>query len=363
MKRLLAIVFIGLVFGGYGQSKKVLQATIIRMKSDSINQTKRNTEMKNVILENDKDINHLKKSITKLRRDYKLTKDSLNLILSKKNIYFLECTIEEKSEECGFDEDEEIPIYCTETNFTYKLKQISSENLIIIEVVHKLEEDGHAIYEDYNFSYFLKMKNEPKKEVDLDEIFIERAADEILSEINEKFNFIDSWPSCDEGGYPEEVSFWEIDYDFNSFQFNSGLQCEDDTWIFYADYPIEEILDYLVISEHDSVFFQENWIYDKVDVIAEFPGGYDKLNEYFSAKLIYPEMARENAVQGKVYVQFVVEKDGSLSNFQIIKGAHKILNKEAIRFVKGMPKWKPGELSRGGVVRSLYTLPIKFKIN
>ena len=73
-------------------------------------------------------------------------------------------------------------------------------------------------------------------------------------------------------------------------------------------------------------------------------------------------MAKENGIQGRVYIQFVVEKDGSISQINLVKGVHKILDKEALRVVKGMPKWSPGK-QRGKAVSVRFTLPIKFKIN
>ncbi len=73
-------------------------------------------------------------------------------------------------------------------------------------------------------------------------------------------------------------------------------------------------------------------------------------------------MAKENAIQGRVYVQFIVGKDGTIRDINIIKGVHKILDREALRVVKGMPKWSPGK-QRGKAVSVRFTLPIKFKIN
>lgn len=73
----------------------------------------------------------------------------------------------------------------------------------------------------------------------------------------------------------------------------------------------------------------------------------------------YPQIALENGVQGKVFVQFVVEKDGSVSNIKVVRGVDASLDKEAVRVVSVMPKWKPGK-QRGKAVRVAYTLPIAF---
>ena len=72
-------------------------------------------------------------------------------------------------------------------------------------------------------------------------------------------------------------------------------------------------------------------------------------------------MAKENAIQGKVYVQFVVWKDGSIKDVKIVKGIHKTLDKEAFRVVNKMPKWRPGK-QLGKVVNTKFTIPIKFKL-
>jgi len=102
-------------------------------------------------------------------------------------------------------------------------------------------------------------------------------------------------------------------------------------------------------------------IFDVVDEMPEFKGGMEKLYEFLSNNINYPEMARENTIQGRVYVQFVVWKDGSIRDINVIRGVHKILDDEAIRVIKMMPNWKPG-YQRGKPVNSRFTLPIKFKI-
>ena len=76
----------------------------------------------------------------------------------------------------------------------------------------------------------------------------------------------------------------------------------------------------------------------------------------------YPEMAKENGIQGKVFVQFVVWKDGTIKDVRVVKGVHKTLDSEAQRVVKSMPKWTPGR-QRGTAVNARFTLPIKFRIS
>ena len=103
-------------------------------------------------------------------------------------------------------------------------------------------------------------------------------------------------------------------------------------------------------------------IFDVVETAPEFKGGMQKLYDYLGNQIKYPQMAMDNNIQGKVYVQFVVEKDGSINDVKVVKGVHNTLDKEATRVVKDRPAWNPGE-QRGKKVRVRYTLPINFTIN
>ncbi|MBO4645740.1 MAG: energy transducer TonB [Bacteroidales bacterium] len=94
---------------------------------------------------------------------------------------------------------------------------------------------------------------------------------------------------------------------------------------------------------------------------AEFPGGMSALQEFLAANCHYPQKARENGQQGVVLLEFVVEKDGTISNITVLRGVCEALDEEAIRVVKAMPKWKPGE-NNGQPSRSYFQLPITFAI-
>lgn len=96
-----------------------------------------------------------------------------------------------------------------------------------------------------------------------------------------------------------------------------------------------------------------------VEQMPEFPGGPEKMFAYFAKYSRYPEDAKEAGVQGKVYLSFVVEKDGSISNVNVIRGVYPSLDQEAIRVVKTMPKWNPGK-QNGRVCRTAYNLPFAF---
>ncbi len=92
-----------------------------------------------------------------------------------------------------------------------------------------------------------------------------------------------------------------------------------------------------------------------------FPGGTDSLRAYISNSMVYPEQARKEGVEGRVLVQFIIEKDGSVSSPVILKEVHPSLDAEALRIVSGMPKWSPAR-QRGEPVRVKFTVPIKFKL-
>jgi protein TonB len=102
-------------------------------------------------------------------------------------------------------------------------------------------------------------------------------------------------------------------------------------------------------------------IFDVVEENPEFIGGITKLHEYLVKNIKYPEMAKNNDTQGKVFVQFVVWKDGTIKDVKVVKGVHKILDIEAARVVKTMPKWNPGK-QRGKSVNARFILPIKFRL-
>ncbi len=98
-----------------------------------------------------------------------------------------------------------------------------------------------------------------------------------------------------------------------------------------------------------------------VEDMPEFPGGEMALRAFIGNAIKYPVIAQENGIQGKVYVTFVVGKDGSVSNATIARGVDASLDKEALRVVNTLPKWKPGK-QRGKPVNVSYTVPINFQL-
>lgn len=104
---------------------------------------------------------------------------------------------------------------------------------------------------------------------------------------------------------------------------------------------------------------------DEVFMVAEkmpeFPGGMKELLKFLQDNLKYPENAMKNNVQGRVIVQFVVEKDGTLTEFKVARSVDPDLDAEALRVLQTMPKWKPG-MQRGKIVRVKFTVPVSFKL-
>lgn len=106
----------------------------------------------------------------------------------------------------------------------------------------------------------------------------------------------------------------------------------------------------------------EKEIIDFPDVEAQFPGGAASLQKWIANNVNYPQTAIEMNEQGRVYLSFVVEEDGSISNVAIVKGVSSDLDKEAKRLVRSMPKWTPGE-AKGEKARTRCQIPINFTLN
>lgn len=98
-----------------------------------------------------------------------------------------------------------------------------------------------------------------------------------------------------------------------------------------------------------------------VEKMPKFPGGDLALRKYIAQNVKYPNIARENDIQGKVYVRFVVTEKGAVENVQIARGVDPLLDKEAIRVVESLPNWQPGEQG-GKKVKVWYTVPINFQL-
>lgn len=119
-----------------------------------------------------------------------------------------------------------------------------------------------------------------------------------------------------------------------------------------------QITPVVVEEEEDET---ETQIFTVVENDPEFPGGMEALYKYLAQNIKYPQLARDNGITGKVYVTFVVEKDGSIANPKVLRDIGGGCGQEAIRVVKSMPKWTPGK-QRGKAVRVQFNLPVNFSL-
>ena len=128
-----------------------------------------------------------------------------------------------------------------------------------------------------------------------------------------------------------------------------------------AEVDQQEVIEEYVPVEVEEEEVVEQEIFQIVEEMPAYPGGDQKLMEYVAKNIKYPQIARETGIQGRVFVGFVVEPDGSVSNVKVLRGIGGGCDEEAMRVVKSMPRWKPGK-QRGKAVRVSYMLPVNFKL-
>ncbi|PCI93422.1 MAG: energy transducer TonB [Flavobacteriales bacterium] len=102
-------------------------------------------------------------------------------------------------------------------------------------------------------------------------------------------------------------------------------------------------------------------VYTIVERMPEFPGGNKAMFEFLGNNIEYPPKAKAKNIQGKVYVNFTISKDGTIRDVKVLRKAHKLLDAEAVRVIKIMPDWIPG-MQRGEMVSVSYNLPINFSL-
>lgn len=132
-----------------------------------------------------------------------------------------------------------------------------------------------------------------------------------------------------------------------------GAEDVEGTGDIVFDEPVQEVLK--EESDEDVVFMV-------VEQPAEYPGGLEAMMKFIVKNMKYPAQARRMGVEGSVFVSFVVDKEGKISDPQVIKGISTDCDQEALRVIKQMPPWKPGK-QNGKAVKSRFVLPIKFKLS
>ena len=128
----------------------------------------------------------------------------------------------------------------------------------------------------------------------------------------------------------------------------------------------EDQVEWVDLDEYDYVEVEpepeEEEIFMVVEESPEFPGGYEAYLQYLKKNIKYPAICRENNIQGRVIISFVVNKDGKIVDAEVVKGVNPSLDKEALRVISTMPNWKPGK-QRGKPVRVKYSSPVNFRLN
>lgn len=114
-------------------------------------------------------------------------------------------------------------------------------------------------------------------------------------------------------------------------------------------------------NPNEESVYNEVYEIDKVDEKPSFPGGESAMMSYLNSNVKYPDVAQENGVQGRVIVESIIEKDGSMSDVKVIRSVDPSLDREALRVVKAMPKWTPAKL-KGIPVRTKCTTPVVFRL-
>ncbi|MAM05706.1 MAG: energy transducer TonB [Flavobacteriales bacterium] len=132
------------------------------------------------------------------------------------------------------------------------------------------------------------------------------------------------------------------------------VEIEEEIEIEDTESDEEEMIE--IEEEDDDEYFMV------VENMPEFPGGDLGLMKYIQKNVRYPAIAKEYNITGKVYVSFIVDKQGTVTNVKIVRGVDKNLDAEAVRVVKSLPKYKPGK-QRGKPVRVMFTIPINFTLN
>lgn len=149
----------------------------------------------------------------------------------------------------------------------------------------------------------------------------------------------------------EELTIVEDDVEVADININSEADEKTQTQI--------HIVETIEIEEEEEV---EPVAFAAVENKPEFPGGDIALMKYLAENTKYPPIAKENGVSGRVFIQFVIDKNGNVTQVRTLRGVDPALDAEAIRVVKSMPKWKPGS-QRGKAVPVTYQVPINYKLN
>lgn len=136
-------------------------------------------------------------------------------------------------------------------------------------------------------------------------------------------------------------------------------EINDDLDLIDSEMDEDTEIEYQEIEVKEEEPVEEEEVFLIVEKMPQFPGGDEALRKYLAQSVKYPVIAQENGIQGRVFVSFVVNKNGEVTNVKVARPFDPNLDKEAVRVVQSMPKWEPG-MQRGKAVKVSYTVPINF---
>lgn len=154
--------------------------------------------------------------------------------------------------------------------------------------------------------------------------------------------------------------FVQLLYDVCATNCNKGSQIAYERMLREMDKKDrnEVLIPHIVDIEEEQTLSEET-VRSVVEDMPSFPCGYDSLLNYLATSIRYPAIEKEKGIEERVFCQFVVECDGSITDIKVVRGVNSSLDKEAVRVIKSMPKWNPGK-ENGEAVRVRYTLPVTF---
>lgn len=156
---------------------------------------------------------------------------------------------------------------------------------------------------------------------------------------------------------PEPPAITEV---LNIVEDDVEIDEDDELFIEDTEADQETAIDIVAIEDEEEEL--EPQVFYIVEEMPKFPGGDLELRKYIANNIKYPEVAKENGIQGRVFVQFVVNKKGMVERATIVRGVDPSLDKEALRVINSLPKWTPGS-QRGKPVYVSFTVPIHFQLN
>ena len=142
---------------------------------------------------------------------------------------------------------------------------------------------------------------------------------------------------------------------------DDNTELDDDAEIFDSEFEEDAAVEFVEVDVEEEAVEETEEVFFIVEQMPIFPGGDEALRKYLATSVKYPVIAQENGIQGKVTLTFVIERDGSLTNIQVMQSPDRSLADEAVRVLQSSPKWTPGK-QRNSPVRVRYTLPVEFRI-